>query len=71
MKVQDVENPLMRLIRSLDKLVDELAKGPTDGDGAQTLRAGGLTARRVNPRPNKRKSRDIHERCPGTSHRSG
>jgi hypothetical protein len=26
-RVQDVEDPLMRQIRSLDKLVDELAKG--------------------------------------------
>jgi hypothetical protein len=26
-KVQDVEDPLMRQIRYLDKLVDELAKG--------------------------------------------
>lgn len=26
-KVQDVEDPLMRLIRRLDKLIDELAKG--------------------------------------------
>ena len=26
-KVQEVEDPLMRLIRILDKLVDELAKG--------------------------------------------
>ena len=27
MKVQEVEDPLMRRIRYLDKLVDELAKG--------------------------------------------
>ena len=27
MKVQEVEDPLMRDIRYLDKLVDELAKG--------------------------------------------
>lgn len=27
MRVQDVEDPLMRKIRYLDKLVDELAKG--------------------------------------------
>ena len=28
-KVQEVEDPLMRQIRYLDKLVDELAKGKT------------------------------------------
>ena len=27
MRVEDIENPLMRDIRILDKLVDELAKG--------------------------------------------
>ena len=31
-KVQDVEDPLMRQIRYLDKLVDELAKGRPPGD---------------------------------------
>ena len=31
MRVEDIENPLMRDIRILDKLVDELAKGrPTE-----------------------------------------
>lgn len=28
-RVEDVEHPLMRKIRSLDKLIDELAKGKT------------------------------------------
>ena len=37
-KVQEVEDPLMRLIRILDKLVDEIAKGRPM---AKVLRAAG------------------------------
>ena len=36
-KVQEVEDPLMRRIRYLDKLVDELRQGPSDGEGAARL----------------------------------
>ena len=31
-RVEDVEEPLMREIRYLDKLIDELAKGEGDGE---------------------------------------
>ena len=37
-RVEEIEDPLMREIRYLDKLIDELAKGKADGeDPAQGL----------------------------------
>ncbi len=44
-RVQDVEDPLMQKIRYLDKLVDELAHGQGDGEGAAVVRLTGPSRR--------------------------
>jgi hypothetical protein len=31
-RIEEIEEPLMRELRYLDKLIDELAKGPADGE---------------------------------------
>ena len=38
-QVEEIEDPLMREIRYLDKLVDELAKGKTDGKDFETVKS--------------------------------
>jgi hypothetical protein len=49
-RIEEIEEPLMREIRYLDKLVDELAKGEGDGEGFEGVGRPGSRRMRIHGR---------------------